>query len=177
MAGQDLARVFFAEPDLGCVVVERAGGWDMLTRQRFLSGSPGRPGFAGAVHTLWPVASFSGDSPALVLSAALTLIEAGRAAMGRPLHCRYDDIVVADGDEASGVVSFARLLAELSELHADRAKHDPLTGLPNRTLLFERLETALATERDRSRACLLFIDSTTSSRSTTASVISPATSS
>lgn len=39
------------------------------------------------------------------------------------------------------------------------AHHDPLTDLPNRTLLGDRLSQAFATaQRERSRMALLFID-------------------
>lgn len=48
-----------------------------------------------------------------------------------------------------------RLEHELTE----RAFHDPLTGLPNRTLLLERIERALLrSRRGASLTCLLFID-------------------
>ena len=42
---------------------------------------------------------------------------------------------------------------------AHRATHDPLTGLPNRALLFDRLELTLARLERRSRGCaVLFLD-------------------
>ncbi|MCB1003841.1 MAG: PAS domain S-box protein, partial [Acidimicrobiales bacterium] len=42
---------------------------------------------------------------------------------------------------------------------AHQATHDPLTGLPNRSLLLNHLELALArSQRDRSRVGLLFLD-------------------
>ncbi|UJA21364.1 EAL domain-containing protein [Thermoleophilia bacterium SCSIO 60948] len=155
---REMERTFLAEPDLACVIVEREGGHDMLTRECFFSESAGRLGFGRARHGRNPVSAISDGHPALVLPYELALPEAGRAAMRRDGSSRYDDVVVTPVADGLGKVSFGRLLGELSELHADRAKHDPLTGLPNRALLFERLETALRGARPERRPCLLFID-------------------
>jgi PleD family two-component response regulator len=55
-------------------------------------------------------------------------------------------------------------------LLAHQALHDPLTGLPNRTLFIDRLTLALAQSLRRTTSvAVLFSISTTSSRSTTAS--------
>nr|WP_276611953.1 EAL domain-containing protein [Kineococcus vitellinus] len=58
-------------------------------------------------------------------------------------------VMAADRDEAR------RAHAELSH----RSTHDPLTGLPNRVLLFDRLEHALSSARRHERTvAVLFID-------------------
>ncbi|MBD9482632.1 diguanylate cyclase [Pseudomonas sp. PDM14] len=65
--------------------------------------------------------------------------------------------------------SFARLqeeiLRQLDELHSGRhalehlARHDPLTGLPNRRVFFERLDHALANSRRSGKPlAVLFVD-------------------
>ncbi|MFN8124404.1 MAG: EAL domain-containing protein [Thermoleophilia bacterium] len=46
-------------------------------------------------------------------------------------------------------------LAESARLHLHQSRHDALTGLANRTLLFERLREALATPSDRGPALLI----------------------
>jgi len=47
---------------------------------------------------------------------------------------------------------------EASEEHATRlARHDPLTGLPNRRVLAEDLDTAIAAVRDCSAECAVFL--------------------
>jgi PAS domain S-box-containing protein len=57
-----------------------------------------------------------------------------------------------------------------------QALHDPLTGLPNRTLLRDRLEHALArSKRESCSTGALFIDLDNLSRSTTSSATAPAT--
>ncbi len=62
----------------------------------------------------------------------------------------------------SGLVITLRDVTEQRRLEhelTERAFHDPLTGLPNRTLLLERIERALLRSRRGSTlTCLLFID-------------------
>jgi len=75
---------------------------------------------------------------------------------------RQDEI----GDVAAGFNHLvSRLLEKEAALKASEAKldfmahHDPLTGLPNRSLLEDRLEQALARcEREKSKLALLFCD-------------------
>lgn len=44
-------------------------------------------------------------------------------------------------------------------LHLTRSLHDPLTGLPNRALLYDRLESAMAiSQREGDSCCAMFID-------------------
>jgi diguanylate cyclase (GGDEF)-like protein/PAS domain S-box-containing protein len=68
-------------------------------------------------------------------------------------------------DEEGSPRAFVSVARDISERkrtqHAleYQALHDPLTGLPNRTLLFDRLEQAIrAADRDRSAVGLLLID-------------------
>jgi diguanylate cyclase (GGDEF)-like protein/PAS domain S-box-containing protein len=68
-------------------------------------------------------------------------------------------------DAKGDVVHYVAVFADISERKSAEAKvhrlahHDPLTDLPNRTLLSDRLSQALATaQRERGRMALLFID-------------------
>ncbi|MET8096884.1 aminotransferase class I/II-fold pyridoxal phosphate-dependent enzyme [Streptomyces sp. NPDC005236] len=68
---------------------------------------------------------------------------------------REDPTVAALVITLRDVTEQRRLEHELTE----RAFHDPLTGLPNRTLLLERIERALLrSRRGTTLTCLLFID-------------------
>jgi diguanylate cyclase (GGDEF)-like protein len=68
------------------------------------------------------------------------------------------------GDDGTPVGMWA-IVRDISERKATEARiaslayYDALTGLPNRTLFFDRLQTALAmARRDSQRTALLFID-------------------
>jgi diguanylate cyclase (GGDEF)-like protein len=71
-----------------------------------------------------------------------------------PLRNAEGDVVAATG--------IARDVTALKEREADlshRALHDPLTGLPNRVLLLDRLEAALARlRRHQSSLAVLYLD-------------------
>jgi len=68
-------------------------------------------------------------------------------------------------DEKGGISNFLVMVTDISEVRKSRdqlefmANHDLLTGLPNRALLFEHLEHAIASiKRTESIGALLFID-------------------
>lgn len=77
---------------------------------------------------------------------ALTMIIAGREPAGRPFE-RSDTILLGTiARQASAFLQNARLLGRLRDEAARRehqALHDPITGLPNRTHLKDRLEQRL----------------------------------
>jgi diguanylate cyclase (GGDEF)-like protein len=83
-------------------------------------------------------------APWPTIGSRLALLIIGAAILGRISHL------------------LARHFSSLRELHrtvAHRALHDPLTGLPNRALFFERVHVALARqERSGARFAVVFVD-------------------
>lgn len=70
--------------------------------------------------------------------------------------------VVREDEVGHLTVAFNRLLAKLGRNQAEllrMANHDPLTGLPNRKLLADRMQQALArAQRNSTRVAVLFLD-------------------
>jgi diguanylate cyclase (GGDEF)-like protein len=70
--------------------------------------------------------------------------------------------VVREDEVGHLTAAFNRLLAKLLKSQAEAeymAHHDPLTGLPNRTLFDDRMKQALArARRNNNRVALLFLD-------------------
>jgi diguanylate cyclase (GGDEF)-like protein/PAS domain S-box-containing protein len=90
----------------------------------------------------------------------------GEAALGNGAAPRYYDIVISSL-QSQEVARAGRLISlrditerkGLEQRLIQQALHDPLTGLPNRTLFMNRLEHALAPGRRReSRVAVLFMD-------------------
>ncbi|MDF1585330.1 EAL domain-containing protein [Marinimicrococcus flavescens] len=79
---------------------------------------------------------------------------------GRQRHCRWHHSIVGHGPEGT-VLSLIEDVTELVEAEQrirDLALHDPLTGLPNRRMLADRLEQGFARARfsGRQMAVMLF---------------------
>jgi len=138
-----------------------------------LAGWPGR-----AVHRRRAIfiddVETHGDSPAVLLGARTHRIRS----------CSAVPIRASDGDRIIGVLALfgrrprphadardrelleraahlAAVAVARSEFEAQlehQATHDALTGLPNRSVLIERCEHALATHRDAAAAVMLFLD-------------------
>ncbi len=73
--------------------------------------------------------------------------------------------LVALKDEGDQLIEFVAVFSDMTQRKNDeeqiryQANHDALTGLPNRTLLLDRLELAIATaHRERREVALLFLD-------------------
>ena len=95
------------------------------------------------------------------MSRAVQSFAEGHQVDGLPLE-RSDEIGVL---ARSFHCMRSQILQQLTELHERReelehlAKHDSLTGLPNRLLFIDRMEQALsAVRRDNTRLALMFID-------------------
>ena len=71
----------------------------------------------------------------------------------------YNDRDVSFLQTVASVLSAAIRRLDLDRLLHERSMHDPLTGLPNRTLAYERIEQALArAERDDTSIAVLLLD-------------------
>ena len=71
----------------------------------------------------------------------------------------YSDRDVSFLQTVASVLSAAIRRLDLDRLLHERSMHDPLTGLPNRTLAYERIEQALArAERDNTSLAVLLLD-------------------
>ena len=130
----------------------------------------------------WPADELAGRS-ADVLVEGVSRLEHGRRSelAGRRRDGSAFPVEVSIGEPASGtrtlfvadITDRDRLEAEL----AHQALHDPLTGLPNRTLFADRLEHALRGAPRHGRRWRCCSSTSTASRSsTTASATRPATS-
>jgi diguanylate cyclase (GGDEF)-like protein len=95
------------------------------------------------------------------MSAAVQRFADAQQADGLPLE-RQDEIGVLARAFDHMRSQIIRQMAELRHSHqelAHLARHDTLTGLPNRTLFADLMEHALAaTRRDKTRLALMFID-------------------
>jgi diguanylate cyclase (GGDEF)-like protein len=149
---------------LGEVVTAASGeaGLEELTRSEFAAilldvGLPGLDGFETAARIKEHPATR--HLPIIFLTGRLGEEEVRRGyslgAVDYLLKPFEPEILRA---KVSVFVDLARLRSE-AEVLSHRSLHDPLTGLPNRTLFFDRLEQALARiGRDPAVVGLLFLD-------------------
>ena len=130
-------------------------------------------GFAPAELAQRSVFSFThpDDDPALwvrvkdVLAGSLDSTRLTKCLERKDGSSIWIDVVLSVVRDAEGTPRFAVAMAEditdRQQLEARlryQAQHDPLTGLPNRTLFFERLEQLLADPRRELGVCYLDLD-------------------
>ncbi|WP_374326255.1 diguanylate cyclase domain-containing protein [Azonexus sp.] len=143
-----------------------SGNWFVVARQ------PTEEAFA----PLDRLRSFILKNTAVILPAFIVFMVIVMRSMLRPLMetARRADLMtlgeiplatlpVARNDEVGHLTgAFNRMLSKLLESRAElahMAHHDPLTGLPNRKLLADRMSQALArAQRNQTRIAILFLD-------------------
>ncbi|MEX0729606.1 MAG: diguanylate cyclase [Aquisalimonadaceae bacterium] len=137
------------EAEAFCVEIIRNGQALLLAGRESAEKTPGEAGSRGSRMFDWlgmPLRSQKGVVGALVMQA-----QAGE------IGYTEQDQELLQFVSAQIATAIERKQAEIRLRH--RALHDPLTDLPNRMLVYDRLENALArARRNGVRAALLFID-------------------
>ena len=154
---EEVEAVFRCDPALRSIVVDCGSGrLVVLDRNRFAAHLAGPLGYGRAIYARRPVSALM-DEPALVLSAAMDCSATASSVLARGDDQRYTDLIVRFANGDIGTVSVARLLEELAGSFAHQAQHDPLTGLPNRTLFAAQIDEGLRRQGDNGVA-VLFCD-------------------
>jgi diguanylate cyclase (GGDEF)-like protein len=137
---EQVERCFAQRPELSSVVVHYPEGrLEILTRRRLTAELAGPLGHGRSLYGRRPVWALPGGDETLILDGSTLITEAGSRALARRFGHRYDDFIVVSPTGATGTASVAKLFGELANLHAYRAVHDRLTGLPNREFFVDRL--------------------------------------
>ncbi|HEX4579624.1 MAG TPA: EAL domain-containing protein [Candidatus Dormibacteraeota bacterium] len=157
----DLEQMFHGDPTLKSVltsVTSRPGRVGLLTRADFFEAMTGRLGYGRLIHARQSVARLAAWDP-LTLPHDATLETVSTVVLERPDASRARDVVVSWPDGSFGTASVASIFEALAITYGYEATHDRLTGLPNRTLLMDRLSVMLQhSERAESQVAVLFCD-------------------
>lgn len=157
----DVDRLFQEQLSITSIIVLEGEHRAVIDRTWFAAWFSGRLGFGRALHAMRPVGDLVKRST-LELSYDTPVVTAADLVLAREGRERYVDAMVTRDGEVIGTVSVAAVLEELARTFEHRAHHDPLTGLPNRVLLVDRLERALARRgragQDAASVGLLFLD-------------------
>jgi diguanylate cyclase (GGDEF)-like protein len=148
-----------ADPHLRGVVVRDGGGYHLITRGRADDVLAGPFGYGRALLIRRDLRSLvAGDT--LVVPAETPVSLVAREMLRRPEGARYDDAVVTRPDDTLAVAPVAAVLAHMAWLFQQMACHDPLTGLPNRLLLDQRVRHLphWGAQSHRSRPAVLYVD-------------------
>jgi len=153
----DVELVFRGAPGIAGVAVVTDDGPLLLTRSRLDQLLVGPLGFGRAVTSRRAVADVL-DRSSSVMAADTPLAVAAQLLLQRPLAERYDDVLV-DGPDRLGVLPVSAVFEQLARHFAHQAVHDPLTGLPNRSLLSQTIRERLpGPDRWTAGPALLYVD-------------------
>jgi diguanylate cyclase (GGDEF)-like protein/PAS domain S-box-containing protein len=137
--------LFRRDAALRWVVVEAPGAPQLVSRSWFELAMTGRLGYGRLLLHRRPVADstppatlrFAADCPVATVAAAVI----ARRSAGDAL---LDAVLVTRPDGRLSVAPVTAVFEQLAQRYAYQALHDPLTGLPNRLFLLERLRQAHA---------------------------------
>ena len=143
MASVDL--LFRRDAALRWVVLAAPGAPRLISRSWFELAMTGRLGYGRLLLQRRPVVDsappatlrFAADCPIATVAAAVIARRSGGDAL-------LDAVLVTGPDGALSVVPVTAVFEQLAQRYAYQALHDPLTGLPNRLFLLERLRQAHA---------------------------------
>ena len=138
MASVDL--LFRRDAALRWIVVDAPGAPQLVSRSWFELAMTGRLGYGRLLLQRRPVTDsappatlrFAADCPVATVAAAVIERRSGGDAL-------LDAVLVTWPDGRLAVASVTAVFEQLSQRYAYQALHDPLTRLPNRLFLLERL--------------------------------------
>ncbi len=151
----EVRELFRADPWLTGVLIVGQHGVRLLDRGVFDATS----GRADRATLRERPAIDAADASPLTLPFDMDLLDASQHLLERGGSSLYEDLVVIGPGSDVRLVPVSRVLAELARLYRHQARHDVLTGLPNRALVLERLTAMLSrAERHGGVVAVLFID-------------------
>lgn len=176
---QDITAIKLAEerfrglletaPD-GMVIIDEQGRIVLVNSQtERLFGYPRQQLIGQLVDMLLPArfvvpraehrAAFARDPRPVSMGQGLDLFARRRDGTEFPVEITLSPLQTEDGMLFSAAVRDVTERKQTADALAHQARHDPLTGLPNRALFFDRLEHALArARRSQAKLAVLFVD-------------------
>jgi diguanylate cyclase (GGDEF)-like protein/PAS domain S-box-containing protein len=137
-----LDDLFRSEPALRWVVMDAADMPVLVSRSWFELTITARLGLGRLVLRRRELGDLA-PSGTLMFPAGCPLTEAAASLVPhRPSPEGQDGLVVGLADGRIGVVPMTTVFEQLAQEYAYQARHDPLTGLPNRAYLLDRLRAA-----------------------------------
>ncbi len=155
-----LDEMFRLDDGLRWVALVGAGEPALIERAGFATLMSGRLGYGRLLHGRRQLADLPHPSTIVVADdtpvalAAATLIE-DRPAIGSHVPDRREGFLVRDATGGLRAAAVSAVFERLATYFAHQATHDPMTGLPNRLQLMQRLADA---GRRGEAAVLLYID-------------------